>query len=224
MIEMLHGFLRPAKRIALAGALLMAMSVAPAAASTVIFDTFGPGTTFNSSVGLTIGFDETNRMAAVPFSSPTDFQLDYIMLPMTYISGTNGFRVRIFTEFGGLPSSQVINWSAANVLPVDETPAIVTLTDAFQTTFEGGKTYFLAVETLVTPSWLSWHLSTTTTGTYLTRIEGGEWQQSADSQFISAFRIVALGDDVGSEIPEPGTWALMGAGLAGLAWLRRKRA
>jgi hypothetical protein len=46
----------------------------------------------------------------------------------------------------------------------------------------------------------------------------------SDEGFLQSLYVAGTGEVSGENIPEPGTYALMGAGLLGLAYLRRRRA
>jgi hypothetical protein len=46
----------------------------------------------------------------------------------------------------------------------------------------------------------------------------------ADDGFLTSLSVSGTGEVSGESVPEPGTYALMGAGLLGLAFLRRKKA
>lgn len=236
MIEMLQGLLRPARQIALAGALLVVMSVAPAAASTVIVNTFGPGDSYDQVYGLLFGFLEGGSSGtlpggqgesfrlAVPFSWTQPFEIESVALAVNRNADTDLFRFSITESSGGVPGALITSWDVAD-LPSQLThpnPPVV-LIPTVQAQYLANTTYFLVAEGVNATNIGVWALSLNQSGVLPFRqIDDGDWFELDPG--VLAYRIVAAGGNGGSEIPEPGTWALMGAGLAGLAWLRRKRA
>ena len=61
-------------------------------------------------------------------------------------------------------------------------------------------------------------------GGQLTLTFTGNSNQSAGDEFYGINNVVITGDLVPSAVPEPGTWALLGTGLAGLGVVARRRA
>ena len=124
----------------IATALLAAGLIAsPATAQTTIWSTFGPGNSYNTSVGSTIGTLDNFRFAAgFTYVGPAGMSLFDISFPAFHISGESVL-AEFLSEDGNGPVLE--SWT---VSPAGSYDAVMyTLTSALHPTLATGESYLL---------------------------------------------------------------------------------
>ena len=72
----------------------------------IIFNTFGPGDTYDTSTGWTVGFPGTYQDIGQAFTpAGNTYTLDRLVLALGWVTGTNAVDVSLMTAVGDLPGS-----------------------------------------------------------------------------------------------------------------------
>jgi hypothetical protein len=199
--------------LAIVGA--VSLTAAPAGA-VVIATTFGPGDSYDASIGYPIG-SETLQEIAVGFVPGFDSALDSIRLATKHLAGANNYTVYLASDSGGSPGGALETFSSLAFTSPD---SILTLNSLLNPTLSAGSTYWIVVS------------APDLSGSY------GEWNWNDQGFFGLAFQNAGTGwksDDNPTpafevnasrttSVPEPTTLLLFGAGFVGFTALRRRRA
>ncbi len=167
-----------------------------------------PGVSFEAAAGAPNSYIAANFDNA-PFGGAIS---NWLLTPvLTFGNGSAlDFALRLLGE-GALDTVQVYLSSSGNSVNVGSTTTSTgdfTLLGSFSSTSDTG---WLA------ESFTVGGLAGTTTGRFGFRYLVGDTSQAGDFVGIDSVRVTV-------PVPEPETWALMAAGLAGLGWLRRRQA
>ena len=81
------------------------------AAPTVLFNTFGPGDTYDIGSGYTIGFPDWSQGNQFSFTGSTSYSLDTIELATGFIRGTNQIDVFLMSDASGEPGGIIETFS-----------------------------------------------------------------------------------------------------------------
>lgn len=207
--------------IALAG-----MGTSSIFASTVVFNDFGPGSSYESGTGWTVAGSSSSAgmyyASAMPFTPSGDFNLAQIDIALSYISGDESFVVDLDSDNGGTPGSVLASWTLTSGLPsFGSCCSVNTLTPTSTVSLSDGVQYWL----VASPSdpggtaWGAWNFNNTgATGNVLYQTSPGGAFTPPGGNTLGAFDV--LGN---SPVPEPASAGMtLGAALfGGLLWRRR---
>ena len=194
-----------------------------------VFDTFGPGNSFDQNTAKAAGWNPNTvygKAIAASFAvNGGDYTLGSVTLALGYVQDTSKLMISIVRDNAGTPTGPVVETVASNLAAVTNSHQVVTFESSLNPVMAGGGKFWLLVEPPAQ------NLSTTADNSayewYATGMFGpvglrdfdfgsGNWLpwQLYNSGLLPAFRIEA------TLVPEPSTLALALAGAVGLVGLR----
>ena len=150
---------------------LLGIAVLPLAtavhADTRVFDSFGPGDTYNPSLAYDIGSGANNHEIAAQFTAGASGNLATVDLGLTYFTGTNpAFRavnVYLYGDASGLPNNanQTLLGSATPVAEFNgiTNNSVVNLSVAGSVPVTSGSIYWLVLKPTSIATTDAWNLS-----------------------------------------------------------------
>lgn len=190
-----------------------------ASADVILFDNFGPGDAYDTSVGWTIGTDNDWQVGAgFVMSAGGDHLLNSVTASIRHIAGSNMVTLSVYDTIDGVPGSLLETSSATDLPPHDGTDAPPTVFDFSGTTaLMDGATYWVIASTDGPGgSWLAWNWNPDhTLGLHGQRQGDGPWQVFNFEQSVMRVQ--------GSLIPAPGVLAMLGVGMIGLGGRSRRK-
>ena len=121
---------------------------------------FGTNGTFSVNGWCVSGASTTNcgpattRYIAASFAPCSSFTLSTILLPLSYISGSNGAVINLMSNSGGVPGALLESWSVSN-LPSGA--SLTSIPSKLSPVLQSGRTYWVEVEPLAADSLLYWN-------------------------------------------------------------------
>ena len=192
------------KRLMMAGLCAAALAVlaVPAARADVLYDTFGPGDTFQTNIGWTIG-----GPAGTPFWEQGDpvgvsgtYTLSQITLAAGWVSGPNKYVVWLMDDNGGQPGNVIeeLDFSNLDVFGGAYPPLVGV--SQLNPELDDGNTYWVVCSTDPAPTWTAWNWNNTgASGPHAQRTNGGDW--TIVNNVLGALRVEA--DPLGPTAAQP---------------------
>ena len=203
------------------GAMLLLLA-GPAHASTILFSNFGPGNTFQTSTATSwadgSAADSSNAVSLVN-SSPSAFRLDDFRFADNWFAGTNMLLVGFWggsTDLNTATLLESFTFTAAAL----QAPQIFTAISLLHPLIEPGGTYFITQSVPGAPAttW-GWQWNNQGQTGFFAKFDGGAW--FAEGVETPVFDVSGTLVTPAS-VPEPATLALVGCGLALVAYQRRR--
>jgi hypothetical protein len=180
------------KNLVVCSALIVLLGVGSLQAG-VVFSTLGPGDSYNTSAGYTIGFagaeyDQGNQFS---ISTGTSQRLDSIELGIFLVQGTNSVDVWLMTDNAGEPGAIIEAFNFTNMGPFGQYNPLLVGTSVLNPVLNPGVDYWLiASAPSENDTWAAWNRSQPeVTGLRATRQGAGSWDIATDP--MAAFRINA---------------------------------
>ncbi len=213
--------------LGVAGFVLAICSTAHADTVT-LFSNFGPGTTFeptNYFFGFTPENDEDvppgRVTTAMPFVAGSDASLESVTVALRFehLIGPGTLEVSLYGSDGMAPGALLERFARTSPYIAD---TALSFASAVHPTLRAGSTYWLSLGTTAEAEG-AWFFSPDAPGSFLIadQLASGVWRNRT-ANHLGAFSVAGMADAV--PVPEPGTIALLGIGLASVFRARRRRA
>lgn len=188
-------------------AISLALVATRSAEAVVLFDTFGPGDTFEPTVGTVIA---DFQWVAAQFDPVQSAQLTSVEVPLFNDQGAADATVTIYADSAGVPGAILDSATLSGF-----TDGIVTALMTGGVLLNTGTNYWIGLSAN-SPNAQAWRFTDPDVAgrRALSNNQGASWV-GFDSTETTAFR-------VNGSVPVPATLALVGLGLAGIGYGRRQ--
>jgi hypothetical protein len=177
--------------VAFGAALAVVVGASPSARADVIYDNFGPGDTYQTNIGWTIGGPPGTPFweQGDPFTVSGSWTLTQVTLAAGYVLGDNVYTVWLMDDNGGQPGNVIEEFDFAGLGPFGSFNPPLVAASALNPTLDDGATYWL-VSTTSMGTWTAWNLNNTgDVGAHAQRTDGGPWNIVTNTR--GAYRIEA---------------------------------
>ncbi len=204
-------------RLLVVTALLALAAPAPA---DVVFTTFGPGNSHDSTTGWTIGYVSPTWTQGDQFSftGSQPYPLTSIEVAAAWVSGTNQMNVSLMTDNMGQPGTTLESFSFTNMGNFGDNNPLLVGTSVLHPLLTPGTEYWLVADA-PSGTWDAWNWSSPQVlGLHAQSLDGGTTWSVGSDDVLGAFQI----NGGVTPVPVPGAVLLGALGLSVAGW-RLKR-
>jgi hypothetical protein len=203
-------------------AALIGLTCVPAEAD-ILYNTLGSGNSYQCCIGWTVSgpssipgwITSANQFTALESASVSE-----IDLALGNIAGSvTDAMVSLWTDDGGIPGVVLGSWDVSNLPVFGTCCTVVTITGLGGPVLTIGNNYFLVIAA-AGDTWDAWNLNSQgVNGTGLFSLDGGSTWVSEHDTVMGGAVIIGKSQSV---TPEPTTFIMLGTGLLGAVYRRRK--
>jgi PEP-CTERM motif len=203
-------------------AIVAALASVPVASSAdVIYSNLGAGNSYVCCTGETISgpssFSGFYSAQGNGFTSPGTYNVTQIDVALTNASGTNEADVSLWTSVGGLPGAILGNWIVTNQPYFASTSnTLTTISGITGITLTSGDNYYVIAAPIASDTLDAFNFNNTGALGPIVADSGSGFTGGLCCGVIAAFDVLGV-------VPEPSTFAILGAGLASLGLIRRRK-
>ena len=194
------------KRLMMAGLCAAALAVlaVPAARADVLYDNFGPGDSYQTGIGWTIGAPGGGDFweQGDPFDVSGTYTLSQVTAAGGWVVGPNKYVLFLMDDAGGQPGNVIEEYDFSDIGQFGGNNPTLVGVSYLNPELDDGNTYWL-IASCDPAAWCAWNWNNTgDAGLHAWRTNGGPWSTGGGNT-RGAYRVEA--DPIGPTVAQSGT-------------------